>query len=208
MAARFAERFPGFDPDEFEARMVEIGERHYELVLRDEIDYATYRRRSVEEVLEPWGKLDEETFGFYNDARERSFDLLQAYTDARDTIDTLRDHGIKVGVLTNGLAELQRRKLRRIGLDDAFDAVAISQEIGVSKPDPRAFHAAVAMLGLEPHEVAMVGDHLTNDVGGALAAGLGAAVWVERYPGELPDGAHLVRELAEIPALLRLVRRS
>lgn len=188
--------------------MVDVGERHYELVLRGEIDYATYRRMSVEEVLAPWGELDPETFSFYNDARERSFDLLQAYADARETIDALREHGLKLGVLTNGLSELQRRKLRQIGLEDAFDAVAISQEIGAAKPDPRAFGAAVAMLGLEPAEVAMVGDHLTNDVIGALAAGLGAAVWVERYPGELPEGAHLVRELKEIPAVLRLVRSS
>ena len=58
------------------------------------------------------------------------------------------------------------------------------------------------MLGLEPGEVAMVGDHVVNDVAGALAAGLAAAVWVERRPGELPEGAHLARELAEVPALL------
>jgi FMN phosphatase YigB (HAD superfamily) len=59
------------------------------------------------------------------------------------------------------------------------------------------------MLGLEPDEVAMVGDHVVNDVAGALAAGLAAAVWVERRPGEdLPEGAHLAQELAEVPRLL------
>ena len=46
----------------------------------------------------------------------------------------------------------------------------------------------------------MVGDHVVNDVAGALAAGLAAAVWVERRAGELPEGAHLARELAEVPA--------
>ncbi len=40
---------------------------------------------------------------------------------------------------------------------------------------------------------------------GALAAGLGAAVWVGRAPGEAPEGAHLARELAEVPVLLGLV---
>jgi hypothetical protein len=46
---------------------------------------------------------------------------------------------------------------------------------------------------------------VVNDVAGALAAGLAAAVWVERRPGEqLPDGAHLARELAEVPVLLGL----
>jgi putative hydrolase of the HAD superfamily len=208
VAARLAERFPRFDPDEFEARMVELGERHYELVLRGDIDYAEYRRRTLADVVAPWGDVDEETLVLYNDARDRAFELMRAYDDARETIDLLRGRGIKVGVLTNGLSELQRRKLRRIGLEDAFDAVAISQEIGAWKPDPRAFAAAVTMLGLQPAEVAMVGDHLENDVAGALAAGLGAAVWVERAPGEAPDGAHLARELADVPALLGLVEAS
>ena len=45
----------------------------------------------------------------------------------------------------------------------------------------------------------MVGDHVVNDVAGALAAGLAAAVWVERRPGDLPEGAHLAQELAEVP---------
>jgi putative hydrolase of the HAD superfamily len=108
-------------------------------------------------------------------------------------------------VLTNGPSELQRRKLELLRLEDELDAIAISAEIGASKPEPEAYAAAVAMLGLEPGEVAMVGDHVENDVAGALAAGLGAAVWVERYPGELPEGARLARELADVPKLLGLV---
>jgi putative hydrolase of the HAD superfamily len=204
VARRLSECFPSFDPDEFDARLVSLVDRHYELVLRGDIDYAEYRRRTFADALAPWGDVDDATFAFYNDARERSFGLMRAYDDARETIDDLRARGIKVGVLTNGLSELQREKLRRIGLEDAFDAVAISQEIGAWKPDPRAFAAAVELLGLRPAEVAMVGDHLENDVAGALAAGLGAAVWVERYRGELPEGARLARELAEVPRLLGL----
>lgn len=205
VAAELARRYPAFDPDEFDTRMFEVGERHYELVLSGEIDYPTYRRRTLAETLEPWGEVDDEVFTIYNDARERSFELMKAYADAHETITELRRRGIKVGVLTNGLSDLQRTKLRRLDLEDALDAVAISQEIGAAKPDARAFHAAVAMLGLEPNEVAMVGDHLHNDVAGALAAGLAAAVWVERYAGELPEGAHLARELADVPRLLGLV---
>ena len=119
------------------------------------------------------------------------------------SIRALRARGIKIGILTNGPSELQRRKLRLIGIEDEVDAVAVSEEIGVSKPDPEAYARAVELLGLAPGEVAMVGDHVVNDVAGALAAGLGAAVWVERRPGEeLPEGAHLAQELAEVPALL------
>ena len=203
VAERFAERYPGFDPEEFESRSYEFADGHYQLLLRGEIDYDTYRRDYVRHGLEPWGALEEDLYAAYSDARTRSVDLIELFADAIDTIRGLRARGIKIGILTNGPSALQRGKLRRIGIEDEVDAVAVSEEIGVSKPDPEAYAKAIAMLGLQPNEVAMVGDHVVNDVAGALAAGLAAAVWVERRPGEeLPEGAHLAQELAEVPGLL------
>ena len=205
VAERFAERYPGFDPEEFEARSYEFADGRYELLLRGDIDYDTYRRDYVRHGLEPWGELDDELYSAYADAKMRSVDLIELFEDALDTVRGLRANGIRIGILTNGPSELQRRKLRLIGIEDEVDAVAISEEIGVSKPDPEAYARALAMLELPANEVAMVGDHIVNDVAGALAAGLAAAVWVERRPGEtLPEGAHLARELAEVPRLLGL----
>ncbi len=204
VAAKLAERYPDFDPESFREREMEVSERHYELLLRGEVDFATYRRNFLRETLEPWGELDDDTFTLYADARERALAAIRLYPDAVETVRSLRALGLKVGVLTNGPSRLQRRKLELLGLEDELDAIAISGEIGASKPEREAYAAAVAMLGLEPGEVAMVGDHVENDVAGALAAGLGAAVWVERYPGELPEGARLARELAEVPRLLGL----
>jgi putative hydrolase of the HAD superfamily len=203
VAERFAARYPGFDPEQFESRSYDFADGHYQLLLRGEIDYDTYRRDYVRHGLEPWGELDDELYAAYSDARTRSVDLIELFEDALETVRALRARGIKIGILTNGPSELQRRKLRLIGIEDEVDAVAISEEIGVSKPDPEAYARAVAMLELAPNEVAMVGDHVVNDVAGALAAGLAAAVWVERRSGdELPEGAHLAQELAEVPALL------
>jgi 2-haloalkanoic acid dehalogenase type II len=205
IAKRFAARYEGFDPEEFLRRSYSFGDTQYELVLRGEIDMETYRRNSVRYGIEPWGELDEELFRSYSDARRDSIDLLELHDDAVDTIRALRARGLKIGILTNGPSELQRLKLRRIGIESEVDAVAVSEEIDAWKPDPEAYKRAVALLGLEPAEVAMVGDHVENDVAGALAAGLAAAVWVERAPGELPEGAHLAKELAEVPRLLGLV---
>jgi putative hydrolase of the HAD superfamily len=203
VAERFAARYPGFDPEEFESRSYEFADGRYELLLRGEIDYDTYRRDYVRHGLEPWGELDDELYAAYSDARARSVDLIELFEDALETVRALRARGLKIGILTNGPSELQRRKLRLIGIEHEVDAVAISEEIGVSKPDPEAYARAVAMLELPANEVAMVGDHVMNDVAGALGAGLAAAVWVERRSGEeLPDGAHLAQELAEVPQLL------
>lgn len=204
VAARLGERYAGFDPDAFRAREVEVSERHYELLLRGEVDHATYRRNFLRETLQPWGELDDEVFALYVDARDRALEAIRLYPDAVDTVRGLRARGLRVGVLTNGPSRMQRRKLELLRLEPELDAVAISEEIGASKPAREAYEAALALLGLPAAEVAMVGDHVENDVAGALAAGLGAAVWVERYPGELPRGARLARELADVPRLLGL----
>jgi len=93
--------------------------------------------------------------------------------DTRTTLQTLRDHRKKLGVITNGYSgQRQRRKLEALGLLTAFDAVLISAEEGVRKPDIEIFRRAVARCGVEPHEAAFVGDHPQADVEGARNAGL------------------------------------
>lgn len=205
VAAGLAERLPGLDVEELRRRYVGNLERHWHPCASGEIDVLAFRWNRLEDALAPWGPLDRELFEWYSLERERTWGPLELFPDAVETVRGLRARGIRVGVLTNGPAETQRRKLDSFGLAGELDAVAISGELGFAKPDARAFHAAVALLRLAPPEVAMVGDSLVNDVAGALGAGLGAAVWVEQAAGELPAGARLARELAEVPRILGLV---
>lgn len=61
--------------------------------------------------------------------------------------------------------------LSELGLSEFFDAIVISGEVGVKKPDPHIFQVALQQTDLQPHEVIYVGDSL-EDVQGAYAAGL------------------------------------
>jgi HAD superfamily hydrolase (TIGR01509 family) len=63
------------------------------------------------------------------------------------------------------------RLLHQLGLSRLFDAIVISGEVGVKKPDPAIFSFALRKTGLQPSEVAFVGDS-EEDVCGALAAGI------------------------------------
>jgi putative hydrolase of the HAD superfamily len=197
-------RVPGVDLDEFQRRYLDLSELHYSVMLRENHAYDEFRRNRLAEALEPWGPLDDVLFEEYIVEHNAAIDELPAFPDALATIRSLRARGIRVGVLTNGPSGLQRRKLRASGLIDEFDAVAITGELGVHKPDRRAFEKALELLGTRADETAMVGDDLQNDVAGALAAGFAAVVWVERAPGTLPDGAYLVRQIAEVPKILGL----
>jgi putative hydrolase of the HAD superfamily len=80
--------------------------------------------------------------------------------------------------------------------------VAISGTLGVAKPDPRIFKAALDEAGADPAATVHVGDQPVNDVAGALAAGI-TPVLIDRF-GRHPGagGAHRVEDLA---GLLELV---
>jgi putative hydrolase of the HAD superfamily len=92
--------------------------------------------------------------------------------------------------VTNGASCLQREKLAASGLSAAFDAVVVSAELGIGKPDGSVFRRALSALGCESAGATMVGDSLARDIDGARAAGLGA-VWINRAgeprPADRPD---------------------
>jgi putative hydrolase of the HAD superfamily len=82
-----------------------------------------------------------------------------------------------VGLLTNGPSDIQRLKLDQAGLSDAFGGVVISGELGVGKPSPEVFFAALGPLGARPEDSVMVGDSWERDIVGSLDAGM-RAVWI------------------------------
>jgi YjjG family noncanonical pyrimidine nucleotidase len=77
-----------------------------------------------------------------------------------------------LGLLTNGLAAVQRPRIARAELDVFFAGIFISEEIGAQKPERAAFHAALRGLHVSAEEVLYVGDDPVSDMTGARAAGL------------------------------------
>ena len=88
----------------------------------------------------------------------------------------LRDEGYALAVLTNGVHDWQRAKLRSAGIEAYFDAVVASYDAGAHKPDLAPFRLLESRLGADTY--AMVGDS-DADVEGAKAAGWTA----HRYDG-------------------------
>lgn len=76
-----------------------------------------------------------------------------------------------MAVVTNGSAS-QRLKLEGIGASRFFDAVFISEEVGIAKPDPRIFRLAMSRLNASPDRSVFIGDSLEHDMAGAGNAGM------------------------------------
>ncbi len=111
----------------------------------------------------------------------------------------------RMGLITNGLPEVQRPRLVSAGIADFFDFVAISEELGIAKPDPRFFAVALQMAGApDPRSVLVIGDSLSSDIRGGAQTGLDT-LWYNPA-GKLNDSgwpvAYECRSLEEIAHLL------
>lgn len=71
--------------------------------------------------------------------------------------DKLKSNGYKTGLLSNNTIEAAN-KINGLKLTDHFDAVVVSAEIGVSKPDPKIFEIFIERLGIEAKELVYVDD--------------------------------------------------
>ena len=129
-------------------------------------------------------------------------DAMYLLPGAAETLSALRRAGLRLALLTNGDSETQRWKIRRFGLDGAFDAILVEGELGFGKPDPRAYAEALSRLGVGARDACMVGDNLEWDVAAPQRAGI-RAVWVDRRGAGLPAGA-AVAPYRVIPAISRL----
>jgi len=96
-------------------------------------------------------------------------------------------HGrVSTGVVTNNVAVEQRQKIAACGFGPLLDAVVISEEAGVTKPDPRIFRLALDTLGCDAAQTVMIGDAWGTDIEGARAAGI-RPVWFNRFGVASPD---------------------
>lgn len=99
----------------------------------------------------------------------KKFSVKYSFTD--EMLKTLKDMNLKVGLITNGSSDVQRSKLKNLEIEDYFDEIFISGEIGIEKPDPVIFTKMADKLSISPERLLYVGDHPINDATASSQAG-------------------------------------
>ena len=137
----------------------------------------------------------------------------RAIDGAADLLAALRPIA-RIGIVSNNLLDEQREKLEFCHLAAYVDVLMVSEEAGVSKPDPRIFRMALERLAVSPAEAVMVGDSWAADIAGAARAGI-RPVWFNPRHASQPDepaGVAVIHTLAPamdvLPVLLGSERRS
>jgi putative hydrolase of the HAD superfamily len=121
------------------------------------------------------------------------------YSDVRPCLDSLSEH--RLGVISNGHGQQQRKKLAQTGILDKFECLLISEECGCAKPDPTIFTRACIQLGELPSNSVYVGDRYDLDAQAARMAGL-RGIWLDRNeqatPQHLPPIIESLNQLGKI----------
>ena len=139
------------------------------------------------------------------EARHGGFSGEDLYPDALRALESLRGAGYRLAIIANQPAR-RHHQLQALGVK--ADVMAMSEELGVAKPDQAFFRRALELMGSPaPSDVAYVGDRVDNDVLPAAVAGM-RSVWIRRGPWAriqtLPEG---VRPALAVDSLDELVAR-
>ena len=132
---------------------------------------------------------------------------IALFPDVEPTLRALRNYGICLALITNGLASTHVEKVEQLGLESLFDHVIIAGVFGHFKPDRIIYDHALSLCGCGAGAALMVGDSFVNDVAGAQSAGI-AAAWFNPQGLDRPDDAILpaAGELRSVGELLKRLK--
>lgn len=126
-----------------------------------------------------------------------SVDAWQVFDDALPVLETLRQRGVRLAVVSNWDSRLPD-VLKALSLDGWFETIVVSHFEGVEKPNAAIFRRALERIGVAPANALHVGDSPELDGAGAAAAGVDW-IWVDRYN---PANDKAIPDLSRLPAIV------
>ena len=198
---RFAEQELGLSPSEYDRLHSEA----FKTVKRRCGGGATTHNRLIrfqtllEMIAQPIGKAPEMERLYWHTL----LDAMEVEPGAAETMQALRNMGLRIGIGTNMTADWQFEKLNRLALLPYIDFLVSSEEAGAEKPDLRLFALCAEKSGAEPSECCFVGDSLEKDAVAAKNAGMMGVWYCPQGCIECPEGIATVQTLLELPILLQ-----
>lgn len=122
------------------------------------------------------------------------------YKETEDLLNYLSKN-YRIAIITNGLLDVQHRRIRNSVVGHYFEDVVISDEIKIAKPNPEIFTHALNNLSYKKKEsVLMIGDSLNSDIKGGINAGIDTC-WFNQHKKENTSN---IKPTYEINSLLQL----
>lgn len=212
-----------FDLDDTLLNRDNAVDKMFLMILEKCYEYVKHSARV--EMLQKFKEYDKRDYGYSDKTRvfESFFDefppkyrLLRAdiqdfwnnnfphcFSISQNTINLLNaiKKQVKVAIITNGSTQRQKAKILNTNLDNYFDIIIISEEVGFSKPDKRIFELALNKLNVQPESALFVGDDIERDIGGCQNVNI-KGIWFNPHMNKNDTD---IKPYAEIDSFDRLL---
>jgi putative hydrolase of the HAD superfamily len=182
--------------EEFVERWRTVAEKHLRRYIMGEATFQEQRRDRMRETFGfRWTLSDVEADDLYAACYKHYEHNWRPYPDVAGCIDDFT--GERLGVISNGEPQQQRRKLAALGLLERFTLIVISGDVGAAKPERGIFLAACKAGAEDPGNCFFVGDDLEADTKGCRRAGMNG-IWLNRHGLPNPAGIPTIASLRDL----------
>lgn len=189
-----------YEKSVFLQRWNAVTEKYLQQFFANQISFQEQRRNRLREIfktdLSNWeaDKIAAIYLKFY----QSNWGL---FDDVIPCLNILRSR--KLGIISNGDKDQQRQKLRDLNILERFEVIIISDDIGISKPDPKIFWHGCKTANVKIAECYYVGDNFHTDAKAATEAGL-KGIWLNREQDKVKDTAIMeIRTLSQLPEVIQ-----
>jgi len=127
------------------------------------------------------------------------------FPHTHETLDYLKKEGYNMHIITNGFKEVQYIKLNKSGLDQYFDVIVCSEDVGQNKPSPAIFKHSLNSANAKASDSVMIGDDYEVDVVGAQNFGMHGILFDPENTFSHYQDQHRIQTLNELPGLLPFI---
>ena len=195
------------DEETFVREWEAITVRQYDLYLSGQCTYFEQRERRIEELFGHFcaDRGEKSSMEIYNEYLSLFEKNWRAFPDAGDCLKRIKKQGLRLGVITNGNGQQQKKKLESCGLDGYFEDLTAGDDLGLTKRDRALFEEAYRNSEMNPGEAVYIGDDYCYDAVPCLDIGTPCII-VNRNNAPVKSGPlAVVRSLSEVPGIIRSI---
>lgn len=171
--------------------------QNYMEMVSDGLDEQDIREKLINSILDVIG-LEANAREYARLFGSETLKELNIFPDARAVMDTLGKK-YRLTMITNGASIWQRAKIEKLDIQDYFEEIIVSGELGHHKPSKKVFEEMTRRTQIDESEIIYIGNNYLKDVVGAKESGW-KSVWVKRDDEErdesVPD--YVISELSEL----------
>ncbi|MDQ0216081.1 putative hydrolase of the HAD superfamily [Oikeobacillus pervagus] len=193
----------GINP--FEGLWGNFGDLHHFRFREMGENISKYQSEAWKQGLEPFGIKEEAAIQAMDRFKEVRRSSPFVYEETFEVLNTLKDHGYRLLLLTNGAPSLQMEKLAMTPeLPPYFEHIIISGNIGFGKPNPILFDHALRIMDVSADEAIMVGDNLSTDILGSNRVKM-ESIWIDHLDGKVVKEAKPTYRVERLKDILNLL---